>query len=184
MEEDNNRQTFSSNVLLSESLSEIVSQLPPVDCIWKLKGEANYYGASSEIARQIGSLEQCAPGVRWEHGWKYGAVSTAEHIGGYQKKKSKSLHLVSNSKHEAILRTEGFSNVHAVGLPYLYADKPNLVRRKGSLLVCPGHTSTYSDQDWSKPAEEYADCIAEIKEGYSDVLVCLSADCIDREQWV
>jgi hypothetical protein len=184
MKKDNFKPTFSRNVLLSDSLSEFVSQLPPVDYTGKLKGEANFYGASSEIARQVGSLEQCAPGARWEHGWKYGAVSTAEHIGGYHKKKSKSLHLVSTQKHEAILRAEGFSNVHAVGLPYLYADKPNLVRRKGSLLVCPGHTSTYSDQDWSKLAEEYAERISEIKEGFSDVLVCLSANCIEREQWV
>ena len=182
--DDSFKPTFSRNVLLSDSLSEIVSQLPPVDYTGKLKGEANFYGASSEIARQVDSLEQCAPGARWEHGWKYGAVSTAEHIGGYKKKKSKSLHLVSNLKHEAILRAEGFSNVHAVGLPYLYADKPNLVRRKGSLLVCPGHTSTYSDQDWSKLAEEYAERISEIKEGFSDVLVCLSANCIEREQWI
>ncbi len=184
MKKDNYRRTFSSNVLLSKSLKEVVSQLPPVDYIGKLKGEANYYGASSEIARQVDSLEQCASGARWEHGWKYGEVSTAEHIGGYSKKKSKSLHLVSNQAHEAILRAEGFSNVHAVGLPYLYGDEPNLVRRKGSLLVCPGHTSTYSDQDWSKLAEEYAKRISEIKEGFSDVLVCLSANCIEREQWV
>ena len=154
MEKDNFKPTFSQTLLLSDSLSQMVSQLPPVDYIEKLNGEANYYGASSEIARQVGSFEQCAHGARWEHGWKYGAVSTAEHIGGYHKKKSKSLHLVSTQKHEAILRAEGFSNVHAVGLPYLYADKPNLVRRKGSLLVCPGHTSTYSDQDWSKLAEK------------------------------
>ncbi|MFT5622264.1 MAG: hypothetical protein ACI9FZ_000184 [Bacteroidia bacterium] len=184
MKKGNYLRTFSPDVLLSESLSEIVSQLPAVDYIGKLRGEANFYGASSEIARQAGLFEQCAPGARWEHGWKYGAVSTAEHIGGYSKKKSKSLHLVSTQKHEAILRAEGFSNVHAVGLPYLYADKPNLVRRKGSLLVCPGHTSTYSDQDWSKLAEEYAERISEIKEGFSDVLVCLSANCIEREQWI
>jgi hypothetical protein len=184
MEKDNFKPTFSQNLLLSDSLSQIVSQLPPVDYIEKLNGEANYYGASSEIARQVGSFEQCAPGARWEHGWKYGAVSTAEHIGGYHKKKSKSLHLVSNPKHKAIMRAEGFSNVHAVGLPYLYADKPNLMRHKRSLLVCPGHTSTYSDQDWSKLAEEYAERIFEIKEDFSDVLVCLSANCIEREQWI
>lgn len=176
--------TFSQNVLLSESLSEIVSQLPPVDYIGKLKAEADYYGASSTIARQVGSLELCAPGARWEHGWKYGAVSTAEHIGGYNKKKRKQLHLVSNQVHEDIMRAEGFSNVHAVGLPYLYAEKPNLVRRKGSLLVCPGHTSTYSDRDWSKLAVEYAERISEIKDSFTDVLVCLSANCIEREQWV
>jgi hypothetical protein len=184
MNQENHRPTLSQNILLSDSLIEIVSKLPPVDYIRKLQGEANYYGASSTIARQVGLLERCAPGARWEHGWKYGAVSTAEHIGGYHKKKRKSLHLVSNQKHEAIMRAEGFLNVHAVGLPYLYADKPNLVRRKGSLLVCPGHTSTYSDQDWSKLAEEYAERISEIKEGFSDVLVCLSANCIEREQWI
>ncbi|WPJ97328.1 hypothetical protein SH580_06355 [Coraliomargarita algicola] len=184
MKKNNYRRTFSANILLSESLSEVVSHLPPVDVIEKLKGEANYYGASSEVARQLGSVEQSASGARWEHGWKHGAVSTAEHIGGYQLKKRKSLHLVSTQKHEAILRSEGFSNVHAVGLPYLYADQPKLKRRKGSLLVCPGHTSTYSDQDWSKNAEEYAERIVEIKEGFSDVLVCLSANCIEREQWV
>ena len=178
------RPTFSQKVLLNKSLSEIVSLLPHVDYVRKLPGEANFYGAASQIAHQTGSLELCAPGARWEHGWKYGAMTTAEHIGGYNKKKRKSLHLVSNQNHESILRAEGFLNVHAVGLPYLYAPKPNLERRKRSLLVCPGHTSTYSDQDWSKVAEEYAGWIAEIQNDFSDVLVCLSANCIEREQWI
>ena len=51
--DDSFKPTFSRNVLLSDSLSEIVSQLPPVDYTGKLKGEAI---SMERLAKSLGKL--------------------------------------------------------------------------------------------------------------------------------
>lgn len=162
----------------------MLSHLPPVDYIDKLPSEVAYYGASYEIARETKLIDLPVKGVHWVHGWKYGEVLTAEQIGGYHKKKK--LHLVSHPIHEEVLRSEGFKNVFTVGLPYLYAKyDSNLPRQKRSLLVCPGHTSSYSiNKNLSQEAKDYANRIGAIRSDFSEVLVCLSANCIQAGHWL
>ena len=81
---------------------------------------------------------------------------------------------------------EGFKHVHTVGLPYLYANRdPNLPRLGRSLLVCPGHTSTYSsNQNLTQVAKDYANRINSIRGDFSEVLVCLSENCIQAGHWI
>ena len=175
--------TYSNNILSSSSLCKVVAGLPPLCLTDRLRSEADFYGASALIARKAQLIDLPASGINWVHGWKYGDVSNAEQIGGYYHKKR--LHLVSHAKHQEILCSEGFRHVQAVGLPYLYADcNMRLNRLKGSLLVCPGHTSPYAtDQDWSQIAREYASRICDIKENFSEILICLSANCIEQKKW-
>jgi FkbM family methyltransferase len=174
--------TYSPLLLGYSDLVEMVARLPPLKMTRLRNGEVDYYGASFQIAKKLGRGEVLKINANWEHGWKYGDVRTAEHLGGYRKKDG--VYLVSNEKHRTILEEAGFGRVHAVGVPYIYAPEPKIQRKKGSLLVCPGHTSNFSINDWASFAKSYAKAIALIRDDFTEVVACVTANCIERKQWI
>jgi FkbM family methyltransferase len=173
-----------SSLLLQESrLAEFVVGLPPVNLQDKLKGESAYYGAADMIARAVGlPCSGVTKEVCWEHGWKYNPITTPEQMSGYSDREK--VYLVANSHHETILKDAGFPSVDVVGMPYIYAPNCSAERIPNSLLVCPGHATNFSEHDWTEFANKYAASIASIKHEFSTVVVCLTANCIERNQWI
>ena len=174
--------THSNSLNDDVSLRQILEDLPEFAPLDALLCEASYYGASSEISRQLGLPHEQALFGNWEHGWKAKIISMPPEVGNYTDKDS--LCLVGSKNSAEVLRDNGFLNVHEVGLPYLYAPDPKVGRIPKSLLVCPAHTSTFSKADWSAFAQQYAEKIAELRDDFATVLVCLSSNCIERGQWI
>ena len=175
--------TTHSNLLNNDvSLRRILENLPEFAPLGSLLCEASYYGASSEIARQLDLPYEQAHSGNWEHGWKPEVITIPPEVGDYTDKDFSCL--VASENSATVLRNGGFFEVHEVGLPYLYAPDPNVGRIPNSLLVCPAHTSTFSKTNWSTFAEQYAVKIAELREDFATVLVCLSSNCIERGQWI
>lgn len=177
-----NLPSYSSLLPRSSSFSDLVARLPPVEMFKLVNGEIDYYGASYQISRSLGLVEILKIKANWEHGWKYGDVQRIDHIGPYRRKDR--VYLVSSEAHKKILNEAGFDQVYAVGLPYLYAPEPSSKRLKGSLLVCPGHTSNFSTGEWSNFAKSYAESIAAIRDDFDEILLCVTANCIESEKWI
>lgn len=173
---------YSDSLLEYADLAMLVTQLPSIEMAEFQGGEADYYGASYQVAKRLGLIQALKAEAKWEHGWKYGDVLMPEHLGGYHKKDQ--MHLVSNEKHRGILARDGFKHVEAVGLPYIYAAEPTIEKKKASLLVCPGHTSNFSANEWAVFAESYAKAVASVRDDFSEVLLCVTANCIERNEWI
>lgn len=162
--------------------ADLVTRLPAIEMVELANGEIDYYGASHQISKSLGLVETLKKKANWEHGWKHGDVRRIDQIGPYRRKDR--VHLVSCEAHKKILNDEGFDQVHATGLPYLYAPDPSSERLKGSLLVCPGHTSNFSTGEWSNFAKSYAESINAIRDDFDEILLCVTANCIEQQKWI
>ena len=175
-------QEYSSLILERSTLAQLVAGLPPIDLRKKLRGEAEYYGASSLISDKIGLLQTPHTKVKWSHGWKFMPVEFACELGNY--KDSERNYLVSSVDHQKVLGREGFSNVHLTGMPFIYTpvfEEERPIER--SLLVCPGHVGNFSKAAWGAFSEEYATKIEKLKGEFDEILVCLSASCVESGNW-
>src|SRR6202022_2850412 len=89
---------------------------------------------------------------------------------------------VSRRNEENLLRRHGYDRAKAIGLPIVYIQGENTVRRPGSLLVMPAHSGDDSKSEWK--LEEYAEEIARIRPSFSEVWVCIHPSCWEHGYWV
>jgi hypothetical protein len=103
----------------------------------ELRTEADFYGASWEIARAIGLGEPPRSVSSWFHGFIHRLASPNQFLWN-EENHTLQHHLVSTQKEADFLTAHGRTNVHAVGAPFLYAASAPVPRRPGSLLIAPG----------------------------------------------
>jgi FkbM family methyltransferase len=89
---------------------------------------------------------------------------------------------VARVDEEAYLRSQGYNNVKAIGLPIIYTASCKVVRRPKSLLVMPAHSLDYTTLN--SRFEEYAETIASIESQFSEVLICVHPSCWRNGYWV
>ena len=102
----------------------------------------NLYGSDSVAAFYCGLKKPPRPARGlWMHGW--GSVkilrSPLEVFGTAIPKKTTFL-FVSNNEFKHYLNEHGYTNVHAIGLPFCYAKQQTPRREPQSLLVIPPHS--------------------------------------------
>jgi FkbM family methyltransferase len=147
-------------------------------------GSTAVYGASVLAATYCGfkTVPTTARG-QWMHGWhpRYQEKLHPDLILGYITNPLDHF-WVSRKDEEEFLRDYGYRNVLAVGLPVVYLPPSDVRRRPGSLLVMPAHSTDYTTHSWR--FDEYADAIAAIRGYFSEVVVCVHANCWKRGYWI
>lgn len=136
----------------------------------------NYaYGDTAVAAKYIGLPAAPGPIVgEWQHG-----VVVAERnchadwiVGGdglSHLRRSKR-YFVARVDQQAALERFGYSDVHAIGLPFAYVNSPACQRVPSSLLAMPAHGLP---EIGSRVVEAYADHVATQRRYFRDVVVCL-----------
>jgi hypothetical protein len=160
-------------------LNWLEKRLPPVEKIWR-RNEADFYGASYIIARQIGKRKPPVSFAAWRHGWFFS--KSVFHPRLLAKGTRNTMNLMGNQRQVRILKEFGFKNAVAVGLPYIYADTFELQRKSGSLLVMPAHTLPYNEQHWDQ--ETYVAEIVKLKPYFSSIVACIHSACIGHGYWI
>jgi len=91
-------------------------------------------------------------------------------------------HWVARVDEEAYLRSQGYKNAKAIGLPIIYLPDSQTARRSNSLLVVPAHSR--DNTTLNSNFEEYADTVASIRSSFSEVLVCVHPSCWRNGYWI
>jgi FkbM family methyltransferase len=149
-------------------------------------GSSSVYGATRLAASYCG-FKRTPSLIRgqWQHGWipsfreKYHPAAL---LGLNFPMKPEDYYYVARKDEEEYLRACGFRNAIAIGLPLVYLPRPEVSRRPGSLLIMPAHSIDYTTHTWK--FDEYADCIAEIRSDFAEVVVCVHPSCLKRGYWV
>lgn len=163
----------------TNDLAWLLERLPPIEP-FQTKAEADFYGASWEIAKQISAnptpIETRAS---WVHAWKIEPNFYPGQISTIPARKQR--HLVGSQAQADLLEKAGYSDVHAVGTPYIYAKPLPADRVPRSLLVMPTHALPHTIHDFNE--DLYASEIANLKDQFDVIVACISGNCLDRGMW-
>lgn len=135
----------------------------------------NQYGATWIAARYCGlSTPPDEIDALWMHGWVWDGIIIPEQLfGTYIEKKTTKL-FVANAWQEDFLKSHGYKNSYAIGLPNVYLKNKIVKRTEQSLLVMPGHTIKGMVHD--RAAEKnYVDYIKSIESDFAKTEVVLNA---------
>ena len=174
-----------------QTKSEIVDYLdsirPAVDEFdlnaWSGSGarEPHFYGASWLIARELGLPQPRPCHAIWTHGWQFAPPEHVYQFLGLEKRQR--ITLVGVEEHARFLRARGVQGVHAVGLPFAYADLPAPVQRfPRSLLVMPGHSLSFTRLAWDE--EAFVKEIAGLRGTFDQVVACVYSACVQSGRWI
>jgi FkbM family methyltransferase len=158
-------------------------QLPDIEVFDSLPYPV-IYGVTHVAAAYCGF--KWPPGAHrgvWQHGW--GPKHCQLHpsmVHGDLRDSTRQHYWVARADEEVYLRSQGYKNVRAIGLPIVYLHPQQIERRSKSLLVMPAHSLDYSTLNSN--FEEYADGIASIRSGFSEVVVCVHPSCWRNGYWV
>ncbi len=151
------------------------------DC--KLLSEADYYGATAEIAYVIGRKTLPRSYSNWLHGWAGSMPLQHPNLLSVSGDRQQT-HLVHTVDQKEFLVNLGFSSVYAVGMPVIYARNlsAEICRFKGSLLVMPPHVSKFSKLNFDE--KKYVDYINQIKSRFETVVVGITRECYQQGKWI
>lgn len=152
--------------------------------------EVEYYGAYRHLLRHLGVKGVPYPirkRINWQHGWvpdhlQDGSSDPFVTIQHLKWDDPNRYNLVARKSEEGRMHAFGVINTMAVGLPIVYTPERRHVRRRGTLLVMPGHSLDYISQETRE--EEYAAYIDSIRGRFSDVTVCLHPSCRRNGYWI
>ena len=152
--------------------------LPPIK-ERELRGPADYYGASSLIAAGMRLSSPPSSCGYWAHGWHYAPYNAKLLSDGCDRDTRM---LVATERDAEILRDDGFQDVSAVGLPFVYTRSPKVKRRPNSLLIMPPHVTIHQERNWNE--HEYIDVCVELAKQFETVVACVSQNCVAKGYWV
>jgi hypothetical protein len=152
--------------------------LPPIlDA--DVQSEVDYYGLSTIIAKTLERSKPPRSFATWCHGWIY---TPKKYIAQFiSMNHGFPYHLVATEKEVAFLNKAGIANVLAAGLPFIYADRSDVERMPGSLLVMPPHSLSYVKIEFDEM--DYLHYIKAHSDRFSRVVFCLHQDCINDGDW-
>ena len=167
----------------SPMLKDNSIQLPDVQILASLPYSV-IYGATHVAAEYCGF--KCPPGAHrgvWQHGWgpKHYQLHPSM-VNGDLRDSTSHHYWVARVDEEIYLRSQGYKNVRAIGLPIIYLPSQQIERRSESLLVMPAHSLDYTIHN--RKFDEYANEIDSIRSCFSEVLVCVHPSCWRNGYWV
>jgi len=152
--------------------------------------EIDLYGARYILSRYCGInlLQQPLKrisNVAWIHGWipEFWNNTSPKMVTGHAMQYKHQLFLTNREDNASYLKSCGYTNVHAVGLPVVYLEKRRIERVRGSLLVMPAHSLDYTTHSHWK-FEQYAQEIEKIAKYFKYVYVCVHPSCIKKGYWI
>ena len=152
--------------------------------------EVEFYGAYDHLLRHVGARKIPYPlrkRINWQHGWypdyySEGIDDPFVTTQNWAWNDPNRYNLVARKTEEARMHGFGVANTMAVGLPIVYTPERRYERRKGSLLVMPGHSLDYISLETKE--QEYVAYIDGIREQFSEVTVCLHPSCKRNGYWI
>lgn len=160
--------------------SSLVAIIEPYAIAEDLSTEADFYGASLQIAKKLGLKTLPRPLSSWSHGCHTAPLKYKEQIiwGDTPVKHT----LVGNAHIRDFLSAAGVDSVEAVGLPILYVDGLGITRRERSILFMPAHSLGYFDlEHQTEPLLEQAIRLGQ--QGHY-VCFCLHRDCVKQGKFI
>jgi hypothetical protein len=157
----------------------LLKMLPAIEPI-KTRCEADYYGASSLIAKALGLDTVPESLASWSHGiayWKDLKLARQLVLTATQLDRC----LVCNKHQESFLRRKGYFRAHAVGAPILYVPEINVTRNKNSLLIMPTHSLYNTQHDW--PFDAYAKYINTFRSEFKTIVACIHMNDVRKGHW-
>lgn len=155
------------------------NSLPPVE-LSDLRTEADCYGISRQISKQLQIPFTPLSFSNWQHGWIYADLKYLEQFGIISNYK----YLLATTAEEALFKEHG-KNAKAVGAPYIYAeafDAPEITRQPNSLLVMPPHGLPYTTESWNE--EDYVKQVADLRNDFDSIVACIHSSCVEKKKWV
>jgi hypothetical protein len=156
--------------------------LPPLE-----KGaaafEADYYGAATLIARQLGLKQTPLTRVDWLHGWHPDNILDIKRISPNSSPKKTILtnkEVITNH-----FKSNFYKNTYTVGLPFIYASvMTGTYRIPNSVLIMPPHSTTHSkNRDYNLLKLFFADIKSQLT-NFSKIFVCISGSCFEDPEYV
>lgn len=185
---------FSSSIL-EEKLRKVDQELalpsrtPLIQATHDSTGWASHYGGLQELV-SYSKLLRGLP-ARFNATWQHGVFEEYRYrrhpellLYGVNHVPDR-LILVATEHQASCLNEAGYTNVHAVGLPFVYA-KPNTLpeRRAGSVLAMPVHSLDGAPFENEELIDAYAAWLSEKhKDAIDTLFVCIHMSCIRNNQW-
>jgi hypothetical protein len=126
-------------------------------------------------------------GDNWQHGWLPSYYNVHPELtmgvnGDTYRHREEWRFFVARKDQENYLRENGYKDVHAIGLPFVYATFPPIKKIDGTLLVLPVHSIDETHHD--RQFEDYASYIKSISDRFSKVYVCIHPSDFRKGYWV
>ncbi|MBK6397494.1 MAG: hypothetical protein IPF75_04325 [Bacteroidetes bacterium] len=147
----------------------------------------NEYGDTEVLAKYCGFEKVPKPVIaELQHGWMMPErnVNPEFVVGndGLSRTRKNKQYLVTRSDQAEYLKSEGYTNVEAIGFPIIYAEKPKIKRLEKSLLVMPVHSLSDTREHWND--EEYASYIDSVSANFEKIVLCLHSSCLKKGNWI
>lgn len=153
--------------------SNLIEALLSYDCKFKVRCEADFYGASHMVAEQLGMNKAPNSFSSWSHAPSIKGLKYVDHLiwnKGWLKNK-----LVVNSEVETFLLGNKVDKVKAVGLPITYVPTQHIVRQEKSTLIMLAHSLPNTKIDHK--LMEVIDFCNELREQGNYICFCVHSDC-------
>lgn len=172
-----------TNDKFNQYFNQLVKELKIYSTDCRLRSEADFYGATAEVAYAIGRKTVPRSYADWCHGW-CGSLPFKNPDAFSYSGNRRQTYLVHTVEQKEFLIKHGFSAVYVVGMPIIYTRKLSVrvSRLKDSLLVMPPHVSKYAKLNFDE--KKYVDYINSIRPKFDTVVVCITRECFDQRKWV
>lgn len=155
--------------------------------IQKLYGEFDFYGANNVLSKYLNVkfIDKKKYNIAYTHGWKpdYFLNSDPRIIYSHSFLKKNHLIFVARESIKKYLISQGYTNVHSIGMPVVYLPEKKYRRIPNSLLIMPSHSLDYTKHNHWK-FKEYVEEIKKIKHHFKEVFICIHPSCIKKNYWV
>lgn len=152
--------------------------------------EVEFYGAYDLLLAHLGERRlpyRYRRRINWQHGWypdyyQEGSEDPFVTTQNWAWNDPNRYNLVARKSEERRMHAFGAPNTMAVGLPVVYTEAKRHDRRKGSLLVMPGHSLDYISLETRE--KDYVSYIDGIRDRFTNVTVCLHPSCRRNGYWI
>lgn len=138
-----------------------------------------------KLARSYCSVPAFELPGEWQHGWHPNFVNKIPEavIGsdGLSRLKKNKVYFVAREDQKEALAKNGYTHVHAIGLPIIYLKKKDYVRKERSLLVMPAHTLIEMNEESCD--QEYRKYLFQFRGYFSKITLCLHRACFVKRRW-
>lgn len=163
-------------------IEKILKEIPAPVCHQDYSNfftEADYYGASRQIADQLDLVELPFSRAGWRHGWMHFPIKYVRQLTVWGNDSAH--YLMAQASHVDFLATNNIQAT-AVGIPFIYADAiDHSLRVPNTLLVMPPHTLPYIPSNGNE--EQYLKEIQSIRDDFDAVVFCVHHSCFENGVW-
>jgi hypothetical protein len=122
----------------------------------------------------------------WQHGWipverNIHPELVAGNDGKSFEKRRIETYFVARDDQVVYLKSQGYKNVYAIGLPIIYTNPIMHKRILNSILYMPSHSLPDGDPDLAKYLSDLKNYLKELKKKFSKVVVCLHINEINKK---